>query len=162
MVSNTVDECLQGQIAQKIFKSKIKASPANAGHNMAFKHHISFATDLTANFGCSQFRITPDIVSKLLHAAIWSRILVDVLLDLNLSRRPFLGQVVNFRIQIGTCCLFLCHIFTQRPMTDRKIERSYGRRFCWPQLLANSIENFIHMKAKSDLSLPKIYNLAKH
>ena len=39
---------------------------------MAFKHHISFATDLAANFGCNRFRIMPDIVSKLLRPAIWS------------------------------------------------------------------------------------------
>ena len=36
----------------------------------AFKHRISFAPDLAANFGCDQFRIMPDIVSKLLRAAI--------------------------------------------------------------------------------------------
>ena len=40
---------------------------------MAFKHQISFATDLAANFGCNQFRITPAIVSKLLSIAILSR-----------------------------------------------------------------------------------------
>ena len=67
---NTVDDCLQRQIAKKIFESKIKVQPVNAGHYMAFKHHISFATYLAANFGCNQFRITPDIVSKLLRAAI--------------------------------------------------------------------------------------------
>ena len=41
---------------------------------MPFKYHISFATDLAANFGCNRFRIMPDIVStgKLLRAAIWS------------------------------------------------------------------------------------------
>ena len=33
---------------------------------MACKLHISFATDLVANFGCNQFRFTSDIVSKLL------------------------------------------------------------------------------------------------
>ena len=40
---------------------------------MAFKHHISFATDLAANLGWNRFRIMPDIVSKFLRAAIWSR-----------------------------------------------------------------------------------------
>ena len=30
-----------------------KACPVNAGHYMAFKHHISFATGLAANFGCN-------------------------------------------------------------------------------------------------------------
>ena len=39
---------------------------------MTFKYSISFATDLAANFGCYRFRIMPDIVSKLLRAAIWS------------------------------------------------------------------------------------------
>ena len=68
----TVDECLQRKIAQKILKSKIEARPVNAGHYMAFKHRISFATDsdLAANFGCDRFRITLDIVSKLFRAAI--------------------------------------------------------------------------------------------
>ena len=40
---------------------------------MAFKHRISFATDLAANFGCNRFIIKPDIVSKPLCAAILSR-----------------------------------------------------------------------------------------
>ena len=57
---------------------------------MAFKHHISFATYMAANFGCNQFRITPDIVPKLLLQPSE----VAVLLDSNLSRRPFLGQVI--------------------------------------------------------------------
>ena len=56
-----------------------------------------------------------------------------MLFDSNLSRRPFLGQVVNFDLLLCTGfdseheALFLCHIFTQRPMADRKIERSEGR-----------------------------------
>ena len=66
----TLDEYLRRQIAKKIFKSKIKASPVNAGHYRAFKRCISFATYLAASFGCNQFRITPDIVSKLLRAVI--------------------------------------------------------------------------------------------
>ena len=64
MVSNTADDCLQRQIAHKIFKSKIEAHPVNAGHHMAFKYCISFTTNLTVNFGCNCFRIMPDIVSK--------------------------------------------------------------------------------------------------
>ena len=35
-------------------------------------------------------------------------------------------------------------------MNDRRIEQSYGRCFGRQQLLANSIENFIHMNKKSD------------
>ena len=49
---------------------KIEACPVNAGHYMASKHHISFATNLAANLGCNRFRIMQDIASKLLHAAI--------------------------------------------------------------------------------------------
>ena len=68
----TVNDCLPSQIAQKIFKLKIEAHPVNAGHYMAFKHCISFVTDLAANFGCDRIRIMPDIVSKLLRTTIWS------------------------------------------------------------------------------------------
>ena len=45
------DVCLQRHIAKKIFKSKIEARAVNAGHFMALKHRISFATDLAANLG---------------------------------------------------------------------------------------------------------------
>ena len=76
----------------------------------------------------------------------------------NLSRRHFLGQVVYLDLQLCTgldsehAVLFLCHISTQRPMTDRKIERSDGIGFGLQQILANSIENFIlHGEKKSDL-----------
>ena len=51
-------------------KSKLNLSTLVSGHYMAFKHSISFATYLAANFGCNRFRIIPDIVSKLLRAAI--------------------------------------------------------------------------------------------
>ena len=53
---------------------------------------------------------------------------VDVLFDLNLSRRRFLGQVVDLDLLLCTgfylepAVLFLCHISTQGPMNDRKIE----------------------------------------
>ena len=80
---------------------------------------------------------------------------VAALFDSNLSRLPFLGQVVDTDLLLCTgfdsehVVLFLCHIFTQRPMNDRKIERSDGRGFGRQQLLANSIEIFIsHEKKK--------------
>ena len=92
---------------------------------------------------------------------------VAALFDSNLSRRPFLGQVVDSDLLLCTgfdsehAVLFLCHIFTQRPMTDRKIERSDGRCFGRQQLLANSIENFISHEKKSDSSRPEIYKALK-
>ena len=92
-----------------------------------------------------------------------------VLLYSNLSRLPFLGQVVDLDLQLCTgfnsehasAVLFLCHIFTQRPLTDRKIERSNGRCFGLQQLLANSIELFISHIKKFDLLLPEIYKELK-
>ena len=66
-----------------------------------------------------------------------------MLFDSHLGRRPFLGQVVNFDLLLCTGfdseheALFLCHIFTQRPMADRKIELSDGRCIVWQNLLAN-------------------------
>ena len=45
--------------------------------------------------------------------------------------------------------LFLCHILTQRPLNDRKIERSDGRGLGRQQLLANSIEISFPMKKTS-------------
>ena len=79
---------------------------------------------------------------------------VAVLFDSNLSRLPFLGQVVDLDLLLCTgfdlehAVLFLCHIFTQRPMNDRKIERSDGRCFGRQQLLAYSIEIFISLNNK--------------
>ena len=92
---------------------------------------------------------------------------VAALFDLNLSRGPFLRQVVDSDLLLCTrldsehAFLFLCHIFSQRQMNDRKIERSYGRGFGRQQLLANSIEIFISHEKKSDSSRPKIYKAFK-
>ena len=67
---------------------------------------ISFATDLAANFGCNRFRIMPDIVSKLLRAAIWSRCAVWF----EFEQTPFpragrrLRSAALHRIRFGTCC----------------------------------------------------------
>ena len=72
---------------------------------MAFKHRISFATDLAANFGCNRFRIMPDIVSKLLRAAIWSRCAVRFESEYTpfpRTRHRFRPAVLH-RIRFGTC-----------------------------------------------------------
>ena len=130
---------------------------------MAFKHRVSFATDLAANLGWNRFRIMPDIVSKILRAAIWSRCAVRF----ESEQTPFpragrrLRSAALHRIRFGTCGFVPMSYFTQRPMTDRKIERSYGRGFGWQQLLANSIEIFISHEKKSDSLRPKIYKALK-
>ena len=99
---------------------------------------------------------------------------IAVLYCLTLSRRPFLRQVVeNVNLDLLLCtgfdnfdsehaALFLCPIFTQRPMTDGKIEQSYGRSFSLQQLLANFSPYFISHEKKSDLSWPEIYKAFKH
>ena len=122
LISNTVDDCLQRQIAKKIFKLKIETCPVKAGHYMAFKHHISFATYMAANFGCNQFRITPDIVPKLLLQPSE----VAVLLDSNLSRRPFLGQVIielDLLLSIQNMLFCSYAIFLLRAWDQWQIER---------------------------------------
>ena len=135
----------------KNLQIKNQTHPVNTGHYMAFKTELFICNQ----FGCKFWllsiqtqKVTPDIVSELLLATIWNRCAVW-LESQDLSRRPFLGQVVNLDLLLCTgfdsehAVLFLCHIFTQRPMTDRKIERSDGRCFGRQQLLANSIEIFI-------------------
>ena len=93
---------------------------------------------------------------------------VSMLFYSNLSTRPFLGQEsqdVNLDLllctgfDLGQAALFLCHIFTQKPFNDRKIERSYGRCAGRQQLLANSIENFSsHEEKKVTHCCPKFTN----
>ena len=64
----------------------------DTGHYMAFKHSISFATNLAANFGWDWFRIIPDIVSKLLRAAIWSLLFKS-------EQTPFPQTQVTFHLR---------------------------------------------------------------
>ena len=144
MVSNTADDCLQRQIAQKIFNLKIKAHPVHAGHYIAFHlRPIGLQTLVAINSESCQTSF-PSFCAPPSEVA--------VLFDSNLSRRPFLGQVVDLDLLLCTgfdlehAVLFLCHIFTQRRMNDRKIEQSDGCCFGLQQLLANSnysIEYFI-------------------
>ena len=118
----TVGNCLQRQIAKKIFKSKIENSPVNTGHYMAFKRCISFATDSVAT---ELFRQICDRTLNLIHSESCQTLFpsfctqpseVAVLFDSNLSRRPFLGQVVDSDLLFCTgfdsehAVLFLCHI----------------------------------------------------
>ena len=78
-----------------------------------------------------------------------------MLFNSNLSRRLFLGQVDDLDLLVCTgfdsehAVLFPCHIFTQRTMNGRKIERSDGRGFGKQQLLAHSMEFSFPMKKKS-------------
>ena len=137
MVSNNVDDCLQRQIAKNTFKSKIEARPVKACH----EHHIPlqpiWLQTLVAIDSESRLTSFPRFCAPPSEFAL--------LFDSTLSRLPFLGQVDDLDLLLCTgfnseyVALFLCHIFTQRPITDRKIKRSDGRGFGRQQLLDNSI-----------------------
>ena len=79
------------QIAQKIFKSKIEARPVNDGHYMTFKYIISFATYLAATL------VAIDSESRLTSFPSFCAPPSEVAMpfDSNVSRRPFLKQVVD-------------------------------------------------------------------
>ena len=71
MVSSTVDDCLQRQMAQNILKSKIKACPVNAGHYMAFNIHLQLIWLQTlVAIESESCQSLPNVVSQLLRAAI--------------------------------------------------------------------------------------------
>ena len=78
-----------------------------------------------------------DIVSKLLHAAIWSS---------NLGRLPFLGQAGNLDLLVCTgfnsehtvCSHALFN--TQRPTNGQKIEQSDTQRPVYDQSIEQSDE----------------------
>ena len=100
--------------------SNRKSKLVLAGHYMAFKHRILFAIDLAANLGW----IDSESRQTSFQSFFAPPSEVAVLFDSNLSRRPFLGQVVDLDLLLCTgfylehAVLFLCHIFTRRPMQD--------------------------------------------
>ena len=126
---------------------------------------ILFATILAANFGCYWFRITlievdseslPDIISKLLRAAI--------LFDSNLSRRPFLRQVMDLgalhRIKLGTCCFVPMSYFYSE---TNEWSKDWAKRWVllWSATTSRQFQLFhriFHFKWKTNpSSLPNLY-----
>ena len=104
---------LSSRLLKKLW-FETSACTVNASFDMAFKlcsnDCFSFPTVLAANFGCNQF------------SGVCSQpIEVSVLSNWNLSRLPFLGQVVNLvwkGFNSEHADLFLCPIWTQRPMNS--------------------------------------------
>ena len=73
--------------------------------NIAF-HLRPIWLQSSANFGCNRFRITPDIVSTLLRAFIWSRCAVlfeSEQTPFSWTDRQFRPAALH-RIRFGTCC----------------------------------------------------------
>ena len=105
----------------------------------------------------------PDIVSKHLRATLWN----SCALQFESEQTPFsqtghwLRSAALHRIRFGTwgfvhfftcCSVHIYHIFNQRPIKGRKIERSKWLCCGWQQLLANHFT-----WKKSDSLLPDIY-----
>ena len=82
MISNTVDDYFQGQIASN---QKLKSVQSMQVLLVALEHSISFATYLAANFGYNRFRAMPEILSKLFCITICS----DCAFLLESEQKPF-------------------------------------------------------------------------
>ena len=118
---------------------------------MAFKHHISFVTYLAANFGCNQLRITPDVISKLLRAAIWTHCVVQF--ESEQTPFPQTGCWFKFRpaalhrIRFGTYRFVSMSYFYSE---TNKWWKDWANRWAQPCLAttSNSIEISFHIKKK--------------
>ena len=98
----------------------------------------------TSHFICNRFGCKPWLQSIQNHARHHFKAFARCHLK-SLCRRPFLRQLVDLDQLLCTgfnsepAVFFLCHIFTQRPMSDSKIERSDGLCFGQQQLLVDSM-----------------------
>ena len=110
----------KGKLLKKIFKLKIEACPVNAGttwlSNIAFHLRPIWLQTLAVINSESRLTSFPSFCAPPSEVA--------ALFDSNLSRRPFHGQVVDLDLLLCTgfnsehVVLFLCHMFSQRPMID--------------------------------------------
>ena len=115
LVSNTADHCLQRQIAQKIFKSKIEARPADAGHYYHRLHglptlHFMLPTSTWLQtlivIDSESCQTMADIISWHLHSAMWGRCAVGFKFEQTpfpQTGRRFRSAVFLHRIRFGTC-----------------------------------------------------------
>ena len=112
------------QIAKKTLNRKSKLVL-----RMQFSFWLSLATDLTTNSVCDQFRFMTEIISKLLHTAIWSR--SAVWLDFRhmlFSRTGFRFRSAALPAQVAEdAVLFLWPICTRTYWLYRNIEQSDER-----------------------------------
>ena len=113
---------------------------------MTFKHCLSFALNSASNFGCYQFRIMPEIASKLLHThhhQKWLCCFIGILAD------SFLRQVVDLDLLCctgfywGHAIFFLCLIFSlfglQQIWQNPSTFHFFGHHQCWAWALKKSL-----------------------
>ena len=135
LVSNTVDDCLQGRCSKNLqIKNRSSSCLCWYLDSIQTSHFICY------QFGCKFW--LRSIQNHARHhfqafAHLHLKTEVTVLSNSNLSRHPFLRQVVDLDLLLctgfysGYAVLFLRHNFThwQRPSKDRKIEQSDLRCF---------------------------------
>ena len=130
---------------------------------MVFKHHISFATNLAANYDCNRFKITPYIVSKLLRRHLKS---------LRCSIKIWADALSSDRSSIQTCCfaqdsirnmLFCSYvIFLLRDQwMIARLSEAMGAALVGNNFSPIPSKFSFHMKKKSDSSRPEIYKALK-
>ena len=136
-----------GKLLKKIFKLKIKARPVTTWLSNITFHLLLIGLQAVVAINSESCQTSfPSFCTPPSE--------VSVLCNLNVSRHPFLRQVVDLDLLLCTgfdwehAVLFVCHSFTQIPMTDSKIEQSNGRGFGLQEHLANLIKNFISHKNK--------------
>ena len=125
---------------------------------IAFKPCFSSATDLAANFGWDQFRIMPEIVSKLLCTAIASDCALCRSLWMESEKTPFCRTGLQFRTGAShRLWLWTCGFVSMSYFYPESNEWSKDRAKQWAPLWSATSSCEIHWKAISDESRPKIY-----
>ena len=114
-----------------------KDSPVKTSLYMAFSHSFSFSTVLAANFGCNWFRITPEIVSKLLRTGC--------ALQFESEQMPFFWQVVEYVDS------FLCLLLIQRTINDKKFSEAISTDLVCNRFLQNPSKFQFWWKNRSDI-----------
>ena len=148
------------QFAQKIFKLNLNwSSFFNAGHYVAFKHRISFATDLAATFGCYRVRIMPVIFYKLLCAAISLCCSIWIWADalFRTGRRFKLLLCTGFDSEHTV--LFLCNILLRDQWLIKRWIEAMGAALVGNNFSPIPSKISFHMKTKNAHCCPKF---AKH
>ena len=130
---------------------------------MVFKHHISFATNLAANYDCNRFKITPYIVSKLLRRHLKS---------LRCSIKIWADALSSDRSSIQTCCFaqdsiqnmqfcsYVIFLLRDQWLIER-LSEEMGAALVGNNFSPIPSKFSFHMEKKSDSSRPEIYKALK-
>ena len=119
---------------------------------MAFKHSISFATDLTANFGCYRFRITIFNHACRGFQAFVCHHLKSLRCSIRSEQTPFPRIGRRFRPAVlhrsEHAVLFLCHIFTQNQTNDSSKDLAKRCALPWSATTSGQFHRKFHFTWK--------------